>query len=128
MYAKIIEQHKHDKNEIPSDESNKYLEGLDRVAVSMMLTDKQQLSKAEIVAVLDGNLEWANSSLSYFDLLIETDGLYHFENHAYKEYLAAEYLSRQDIKKVQKIGAIILASIAKKIRKRLAPSNSAASL
>lgn len=103
LYAKIIEQHKRYNNEIPSDESNKYLEGLDRVAVSMMLTDKQQLSKAEIVAVLDGNLEWANSSLSYFDLLIETDGLYHFENHAYKEYLAAEYLSRQDIKKVQKI-------------------------
>ncbi len=103
LYAKIIEQHKRDKNEIPSDESNKYLEGLDRVAVSMMLTGKQQLLKAEIVAVLDGNLQWANSSLSYFDLLIETDGLYHFENHAYKEYLAAEYLSRQDIKKVQKI-------------------------
>ena len=29
--------------------------------------------------------------------------MYHFENHAYKEYLAAEFLSRQDITKVQKI-------------------------
>lgn len=103
LYAKIIEQHKREKSEVSLDKSNKNLEGLDKIAVSMMLTDKQQLSKEEIVTVLDGNTEWANDSLCYFDILIGNDDLYYFENHAYKEYLAAEYLSRQDIKKVQKI-------------------------
>lgn len=103
LYAKIIEQHKREKREISSEEFSMAKEGLDRIAVFMMLTDKQQLSKTEIVTVLDGNTGWTGYCLDYYDLLIENDGLYYFENHAYKEYLSAAYLSRKDIKKVQKI-------------------------
>lgn len=103
LYAKIIEQHKREKREISSEDFSMAKEGLDRIAVFMMLTDKQQLSKTEIVTVLDGNTEWTGYCLDYYGLLIENDCLYYFENHAYKEYLSAAYLSRKDIKKVQKI-------------------------
>lgn len=107
LYAQIIEQHKRQLRESPSEETNIIFsivkEGLERIAVSMLLTDKQQFSKEEIVAVLEGNKELANDCFYYYNLLIITDGLYCFENHAYKEFLAAEYLSHCSFDKVQKI-------------------------
>lgn len=107
FYEIMIEQHKLQMREGQSGITNelfiKAKNGLERIAVSMLLSDKQQFSKEDIFNILGGDPEWAENCLYYYNLLLENNGMYSFENHAIKESLAAGYLSNLELDKVKKI-------------------------
>ena len=80
-------------------------EALSKIAIVMVMTDKQTLSANELDDALASDQTLVTYCTYYYhNLFIQDDkGLWCFENHAFKEYYAAEYLYRMDLQAVHNL-------------------------
>ncbi|MBR4912231.1 MAG: toll/interleukin-1 receptor domain-containing protein [Bacteroidales bacterium] len=78
------------------------LQFFERVALAMSLMNLQSLSDDELKSCLWGNDEIVTECLRY-DLIQCENGIYSFQHNAFREWLVADYLSRQGLQKAKEL-------------------------